>query len=1144
MQYRLSEILTPEETQNLLDSLCSGRGIGSAIVEPDGTVLAYSGWKQICTEFHRTHPETAARCLRNNPLPDRSSGDSYTLKTCPNGLVDVVIPLKVGDKVCATLYAGQFLLDEPDITFFKSQAQRFGFDEDAYLAALAEIPVVGKKQIEAHVRHLTSLTEHLVATGLREKQHRERLKELHCVYGIADIIEEPGISLDTVFQKTATVMQAAWQYPEITCVRIGFQGNDYTTENFRETSFCQTADILLGLAAAGSITVCYLEERPELDEGPFLREERKLLDHIAARLARAAERSLSEERLAHLNRVLLAIRNVNQLITAEDNPQKLIERACAELTETRGYYNAWIALLDEDGSAVRMTASSGFNGGFTAMSERLKRGEFSSCMQRALKDDTVVTVADPPAECTDCPLAAEYEGRAGLIRRLAYDGTVYGILSVSVPGIYARDDEELDLFEEVANDLSFALNKIRHEEQLRRFNHIIATLPHPMSFVSRDYRYLAVNDIYASLYSVACDRIVGRSIADYCGREIFETEIRPYMDLCLAGEIVSFEVQFDFPGRGRRWMQMDYFPYRNEIGEIEGIISHGHDITSRRKAEDDIRQSRHELDILNRIANLFLTVQDSDLYQRVLEIILEATHSRHGFFGFIDENGNLECPSMTQDIWEQCSMPDKSIVFPRKSWGGLWGTSLLEKKTVYSNTPLHPPRGHLALRNAVAVPLVHHDRLVGQITVGNSETDYTDHDISFLESVCRYISSILYEKLEKQREEQERESIEEKLQQSQKMEAIGTLAGGIAHDFNNMLGVIMGNTELLLDDCAPGTEAYFSAGQIREASERARDLVKQILTFSRRARKQMASLNMAPLVKEALKMMRSTIPATVEIVQQIDCPHDNIVGDATQLHQVLMNLCVNAEHAMHESGGTLTVTMKNKTLQDSDIRRDQPELQAGEFVELAVSDTGHGIEPDILDRIFEPFFTTKEVDRGTGLGLSVVHGIIRNHGGAIDVESRPGRGTTFRALLPVAVGVEQEKHEGQRDIPTGSGRILLVDDEETMVMIAERMLKKLGYEAHPFRSSEQALAAFTENPDAYDLVISDMTMPRMTGKALAREVMKIRPDKPVILCTGFSDQLSEDEGREIGIKSFILKPYKKEALAQAIRQAIDPTPAS
>ncbi|MCF8083901.1 MAG: PAS domain S-box protein [Deltaproteobacteria bacterium] len=296
----------------------------------------------------------------------------------------------------------------------------------------------------------------------------------------------------------------------------------------------------------------------------------------------------TEAREAHIKQVLLAIRNVNQLIVKETDPQRLIDNACANLTETLGYHNAWIALLNEDSHVIR-TAASGFDGGFEVLEDRLRQGEFPACMQQALAQDTLVVIEDPVSECRDCPLAREYEGRAGLTRCLSHGGKTYGILSVSVPAAFARDTEEQELFEELTDDLAFALYKIEVEERTRRLTYIVNTLPQPMSFVSQDYRYVAVNDFYAELYGVPQDRIIGKRVADFFGEAVFEAEIRPHLDRCLDGETVSYEIQADFPDKGKRWMGVEYHPYRDQQGRVMGVVSHGKDITDRKQAEEALR---------------------------------------------------------------------------------------------------------------------------------------------------------------------------------------------------------------------------------------------------------------------------------------------------------------------------------------------------------------------------------------------------------------------------------------------------------------------------------------------------------------------------------------------------------------------------
>ncbi len=306
---------------------------------------------------------------------------------------------------------------------------------------------------------------------------------------------------------------------------------------------------------------------------------------LAERLAEA------EAREDHIKKVLMAIRNVNQLIVAENDRKRLIEKACDNLIGTLGYFNAWIVLLDENRRAVTMTASSGFDGAFGAMGDWLERGGFSDCMEKTLVGKELAVVEDPVSRCPDCPLSSQYAGRAGLTHLLEFEGRIYGVLSVSVPAEFATDAEEQSLFVEIANDLGFALHKIAAEKRIRLQNHIIKTIPQPMSFVSPDYRYLAVNDAYSQFFGVSPERIVGRLVVDFCGREVFEREIKPNMDRCLAGESVSYEVCVDFPRFGPRRMAMEYFAYRDESGVVVGIVSHGADITERKRAEEALRES-------------------------------------------------------------------------------------------------------------------------------------------------------------------------------------------------------------------------------------------------------------------------------------------------------------------------------------------------------------------------------------------------------------------------------------------------------------------------------------------------------------------------------------------------------------------------
>ena len=384
----------------------------------------------------------------------------------------------------------------------------------------------------------------------------------------------------------------------------------------------------------------------------------------------------------------------------------------------------------------------------------------------------------------------------------------------------------------------------------------------------------------------------------------------------------------------------------------------------------------------------------------------------------------------------------------------------------------------------------------------------------------------------------ERKWLESQLQQAQKMEAVGTLAGGIAHDFNNILGIIIGNAELAIDDVPEWNPARHNLEEVRKACLRARDVVRQILTFSRQASPQLKPVKISPIISESLKLIRSSIPSTIEIRQNISNELDTVNANPTQINQILLNLCANAAHAMEEKGGIIEVNLENATLHEESAMP-SPELDPGVYVKLAVRDTGHGIAPESLDRIFDPYFTTKEVGKGTGLGLAVAHAIVKNHGGVITVASKIDEGTTFQVFLPVYDIEVETEIETDRKLPKGNERILLVDDEENLVETIRSLLERLGYRVTDRSRSVEALKEFRNNPKAYDLVITDMTMPHMTGDQLAKEILGLRPDIPVILCTGFSERMDNQVAKDIGIRKLLIKPIMLSELANTIRQVID-----
>ncbi|MGD9331099.1 MAG: ATP-binding protein [Desulfobacterales bacterium] len=383
--------------------------------------------------------------------------------------------------------------------------------------------------------------------------------------------------------------------------------------------------------------------------------------------------------------------------------------------------------------------------------------------------------------------------------------------------------------------------------------------------------------------------------------------------------------------------------------------------------------------------------------------------------------------------------------------------------------------------------------------------------------------------------EQDKHQLEIQLRQAQKMEAIGTLAGGIAHDFNNILSAVGGYTELAMLHLPEDSAVRTHLQKVNTATERATDLVRQILAFSRQSEHERIPLQISSVVKEALQLLRASLPATIEIRKSIDNGPLSVLADPTQIHQIVMNLCTNALHAMQDTGGVLEIGLKKV---DLSREKNTPEnrIEPGPYVNLTISDTGCGMDVRTLDRIFDPYFTTKEKGKGTGLGLAVVHGIVESHGGTIDVSSTPGKGTTFSIYFPVAEQQAQGLEKPLTDNPVGTERVLFIDDEPMLVDVCKTMLEKLGYQVTGMTDPQAALEAFRQNPQQFDIVITDLTMPGITGDRLAEKMAALRPEVPILLCSGYLKRI----GPHTALSGTIRKPITIEKLARALREALDP----
>ncbi len=596
-----------------------------------------------------------------------------------------------------------------------------------------------------------------------------------------------------------------------------------------------------------------------------------------------------------------------------------------------------------------------------------------------------------------------------------------------------------------------------------------------------------------------------------------------------AGRIPGFTMTLDasLKRKDGGWRTIEMIS-RNLLHDtkVGGIVVNGRDVTERKQIEEKLRRMHLELErrVEERTAELRTAYQRLEVEIREHK---EAEEGRTRLATAIEQGGDCVVVTDSRGVvqyvnpaFEKVSLYSREKITGRKFdvlrgggeqdafWEDMW--HVLEAGNVWTG------------------------RLI------NRKKDGTSYEVERTMSPIRDGAGVITNYVAVERDMTEQAGLDAELRQAQKMQAIGTLAGGIAHDFNNILAAMIGFTELALDDLKEDSRAKKHLEYVRSAGYRGRDLVKQILTFSRQGEQERKPVQVVPIVREVLKLMRALLPSTVEIRPKIETEEGVILADPVQMHQLLINLCTNAGQAMKAGKGVLEVRVSDFILSDP-ADAPYPDMEPGPYLKISVSDTGAGIDDLIKDRIFEPFFTTRE-SGGTGMGLSVVYGIVKSHQGAITVSSAPGRGSTFAVYfrkLRDAQATAAEGHARKTVEPVkGKRRILFVDDEEALVEVGKQMLERLGYEVVAEKDSVRALKQFQRDPGMFDLVITDQTMPNMTGIELAKRMMSIKKDIPIILCTGFSEVISSESAKAMGIREFVMKPIIKNEMAETIRRVI------
>jgi len=585
-------------------------------------------------------------------------------------------------------------------------------------------------------------------------------------------------------------------------------------------------------------------------------------------------------------------------------------------------------------------------------------------------------------------------------------------------------------------------------------------------------------------------------------------------------------------------------PFPNRDGTIDKAIIVIRDISKHKESEAKMKHLNMVLHTIRNVNQLITREKDRDrLLQGICNNLIKTRGYYSAWIALFDKSGDLL--QTAEAGLGEAFLPMAELL--KDGILGLCKDVVKQKEVVVIRDPLLTCVGcplsqsHVD-RWTMRVRLRHNGDIYGLLVVSVPRDYILDQEEQvLLQEVAEDISFALHniELEEKQRQADEAlQQLESQLQRAERMEAIGTLAGGIAHDFNNILGAIMGYTELARMDMPETSRAAAKLDEVLKAGTRAKELVRQILTFSRQTKKEAKPLEVSLVVKEALKLLRASIPTTIEIRKKIATGPNIVMADPTQIHQIVMNLCTNAAQAMQETGGILTIELTGVEI-DIATAHQYVGLEPGPYVRISISDTGKGMDPQVRERIFDPFFTTKDPGKGTGLGLSVVHGIVKACKGAITVYSEIGKGSTFHVYLRKIESMKAPEPEKVEALSTGTECILFVDDEEALARLGKETLRELGYDAVCRTSSIEALEAFRAQPERFDLVITDQTMPNMTGKDLAKEIMAIRPGIPVIVCTGYSQVFSEEEANDIGISAFLMKPVSIRELGKTIRQVLD-----
>ncbi len=820
------------------------------------------------------------------------------------------------------------------------------------------------------------------------------------------------------------------------------------------------------------------------------------------------QRKQAEEALKLDEQRLEALQTLNQMSRA--TVQELCDFALEEGVRLTGSGIGYLALLNRDESAMTM-----FSWSRAAMERCSVRNltdifpvETTGLLGEAVRQRRPVITNDYAAP--NSLKKGTPEGHVPILRHMnvpVLDGE--RIVAVMGVGNKDADYDESDVLQLtlLAQGMWRIIQRRRSEEALKaseeRFFKVFQSNPIPMTIATiGEGRLSDVNERAIELSGYTREEMIGRTAVDIGLWAYPEERDRLIAQIREAGFVRDRLAHFRT--KAGRVAPALWSADRIRLGEHDLLLTTIHDISQQVEAQEKLRQSEEKYRLLAENVTDIIWTSDLNLV-----------------FTYVSPSSERVC-GWSPAEWT--SKPLRDFLIPASF-------EAVQRQLREETAGTGPDRSEGPRVVTMELEMYRKDGTTGWYEVSAQFIRDDDGNPLSIIGVTRDIA-------ERKNAEIQKTRLEQQLRQAQKMEAVGTLAGGIAHDFNNILFAVIGYAELCLQDIADEDHRW-NLTQVLSACGRAKTLVNQILAFSRQVEQERRPLDVVPLAKETIKFLRSSLPSTIDVRLDAGAGAGTVLADPTQIHQVLMNLCTNAAHAMRASGGRLRIVIDGASPPPEVLAEltDGPRPEG--FVRLSVSDTGHGIEPSCLNRIFDPFFTTKAPGEGTGLGLSVVYGIVKSLGGAIRVDSTPGRGSTFDIYLPVVVAPRTNPAGVAEAIRRGTERVLFVDDEDHLVDVMGQVLSALGYRVTTVRQGLRALQMFRDNPGDFDLVITDMTMPDMTGADLAREILRLRPDMPVILCTGYSELISEEEALQMGIRRFLMKPLFMGDVARELRAVFD-----